>query len=316
MTGRVAGVDRELTRRRQIDPNRPQAAFFEPERHGDGTVRDVLTVLTTGQECRFRCTFCDLWRDTLPGPTPVGAIPRQLDAAFADLRPQLDDVRTIKLYNAGNWFDAAAVPRADWPAIAARLDRFARIVVESHPKLTGDAVLRFAGLLRGRLEVAMGLETIDDSELLAVEKRMTRDDFAAACERLLDWGVAVRAFVLLPSPLADPDTYERDRTSGSFTVAGLAAGAAATYAFESGASVVTLVPLRDRSGRSVRPSGPMAHEAITAGDPRNVQPDARVDDQRRLFVDLWDAADWCDDVTIAALDHWNRTQGWPAATVS
>ena len=280
--------NRPIGRRDTLDPNLAQAAFVEPERHADGTLRDVLTVLTTGQECRFACTFCDLWQNTLPFPTPPGAIVRQLDAVLAHFGTQ---AATIKLYNASNWFDATAVPRGDWPAIAARLNEFSRVVVESHPRLCTDVASRFADRLSGQLEVAVGLETANADLLARLNKQMTLDDFATACERLLRWGIDVRTFVLAPPPFV----AEADQEPGSLAEA-------AGWAMDCGASVVTLLPLRPRQvPGSSRPTPQLIEAAIREASPR-------LSGGRRLFVDLWDARQWCDEATAVRLDRWNRTQ--------
>src|SRR5271166_3151981 len=84
------------------DPWRPHAAIVEPERTRDGTVEDVATIFLTNRECPFRCVMCDLWKYTTSERVPDGAIVAQIARALADLPP----ARHIKLYNAGNFFDA------------------------------------------------------------------------------------------------------------------------------------------------------------------------------------------------------------------
>jgi len=116
------------------DPERPIAHFRERERRLDGSLAPVLTVLLAGAECPFTCAFCDLWRRTLDGPTPPGAIPRQLKAALRETGP-LPATCAAKLYNASNFFDPRAVPPEDDAAIAALLQPFDRVTVECHPRL-------------------------------------------------------------------------------------------------------------------------------------------------------------------------------------
>ena len=52
------------------------------------------------------------------------------------------------------------MPISDLPAIVERLAPFARVTVECHPLLVGPGAVELDALLEGRLEVAMGLETI------------------------------------------------------------------------------------------------------------------------------------------------------------
>ena len=93
-----------------VDPEQSGGVWVEDEPTGDGEVVQVATLLLTASECPWRCAMCDLWRHTLPHPTPRGAVPRQIEAALKDLP---SGVRWIKLYNSGNFFDAKSIPPAD-----------------------------------------------------------------------------------------------------------------------------------------------------------------------------------------------------------
>ena len=128
--------------KQRLDPWKPYAYLVEPERMASGTVEDVATVFLTNKECPFRCTMCDLWKYTLDERVPVGAIPAQIDHALERLPP----AKHIKLYNAGNFFDAQAIPPEDHAAIAARVRHFETIIVENHPRLTDERCVRFRDL--------------------------------------------------------------------------------------------------------------------------------------------------------------------------
>ncbi|HEY7514944.1 MAG TPA: hypothetical protein VIC87_10725, partial [Vicinamibacteria bacterium] len=161
-------LDRRPARRRH-DPWRHQGLLIEEEPTASGAIATAATVFLTGRECPWRCVMCDLWRYTIEGDTPEGALPAQLDQALSELDARLEEAPSsvIKLYNAGSFFDPRAVPLSDYDAIAARLAGFERAVVESHPALVGPHLDRFLESLdletrfEGRateLEVAMGLE--------------------------------------------------------------------------------------------------------------------------------------------------------------
>ena len=90
---------------------------MEEERSLNGVERAV-TVFLAGAECPFTCSFCDLWRWTLDGPTPPGALPTQLERALESLVSPVP--HRLKLYNASNFFDRRAVPVEDLPRIAGR----------------------------------------------------------------------------------------------------------------------------------------------------------------------------------------------------
>ena len=221
--------------KRTVDPWRPIGWFWETEREMAGGEMAALTVLLAGAECPFTCVFCDLWRDTLDGPTPAGAIPAQLRAALAEAGPSPRPA-AAKLYNASNFFDERAVPAADDEEIAGLLGDFARVTVECHPRLVGERCLRFARRLAGRLEVAMGLETVHPEALARLGKGMTLEDFDGAAARLARAGVGVRAFVLVGAPFV-PAAEAVEWAVRS-----------AEHAFARGAGRVSLIPTRGGNG--------------------------------------------------------------------
>lgn len=183
-----------------VDPWRPLAVWNEEEVAAAGVTVPTTVALLSGAECPFTCTMCDLWRHTLDGPTPPGASAAQVAAAVAGVPP----AAWIKLYNASNFFDPRAVPEDDLPEIARLVAEHQRVIVENHPLLCGPTVADFARRLPGRLEVALGLETVHPEILAWLGKRMTTSDFAAACDRLRGWEIDVRAFVLLGLPGLEP----------------------------------------------------------------------------------------------------------------
>jgi archaeosine synthase beta-subunit len=232
-----AGRDRFVTERRgpknTVDPARPSGFFVEDEPVAPGISVPVATVLLANRECAFRCTMCDLWKDTLDAPTPVGAVPGQIRYALE----RLPAARRIKLYNAGSFFDRAAVPAEDHRAIADLVRGFERVVVECHPALAGDAVARFRDLLGGPdLEVAMGLETADPQALEKLNKRMTVEDFERAGRFLRAHDVRLRSFILLGVPFLRREEWPA------------ATRASIDVSFRAGAETVSLIPMRSGNG--------------------------------------------------------------------
>jgi len=183
----------------------PQAVWDEDETATPGQAVSTRVMLLTGGECRFTCSMCDLWKHTLPTATPAGLLPQQIRHGLAHPADAAKPPRWIKLYNGSNFFDSRSVPREDLPEIAALVAGFERVIVENHPRLCSEAVPAFRDQLSGRLEVAMGLETAHPQALAALNKQLTLDDVADACERLADWGVDARAFVLLGVPGVAPE---------------------------------------------------------------------------------------------------------------
>jgi archaeosine synthase beta-subunit len=263
--------------RSRPDPWRHQGVLVEDECLQDGRVARVATVFLTGRECRWHCAMCDLWRFTIPGDTPPGAIPAQLDQALRDLQAHAGARPTqVKLYNASSFFDPAAVPERDYGPIAERLAGFDRVVVESHPALVGNRVDRFQAVLDGSLEVAMGLETAHPGALERLNKRMTLDQFARASGALLDRGATMRAFVLVFPPFVPRG--EQDE----WLLRSVA------FAFACGASVVSLIPTRGGNGALEALAAEGSFEAPTLADLERSLALVMARAQGRVFADLWD----------------------------
>ncbi len=221
-----------------MDPWAAHGSIVEPERRPDGTVERALTVFLAGAECHFTCSFCDLWRWTIEGPTPAGALPAQLARVLQSLEPPLPD--RLKLYNASNFFDRRAVPTEDLPAIADLAGPFAAVTVESHAHTIGPAAVEFARRIPGRLEVAIGLETIHPEAVRHLNKRMDLGRFGRAAQFLTDHDIDLRVFVLLGAPYIEPEA------SVEWTVR------AAEYAARRGAGRVSVVPVRAGNGELER----------------------------------------------------------------
>lgn len=260
-----------------VDPLRPAGVWDEAEVAAPGETVPTRVVLLTGAECPFTCTTCDLWRHTLDGPTPPGALPVQLRSALALPSGADGRARWIKLYNASNFSDPRAVPPEDLPAIAGLVAPFERVVVETHPKLAGDALPRFAEAIAGRLEVAMGLETADPERLRQIGKGMSRDDFAEAAGRLRSRGIDVRAFVLLGLPDCDD--------SGALE----SALESVRFAAESGARHVSLVPLRPGNGHLDRLAAEGRFRPVLAATAEAALRTALASSPEAIVtLDLWD----------------------------
>jgi len=221
-----------------VDPWKAHGALVEDERRPHGRVERALTIFLAGAECSFTCSFCDLWRYTIDGPTPVGALPRQIAETIAVLDQPLPD--RIKLYNASNFFDHRAVPPDDLPALADLASPFLGVTVESHANLVGPPALSFAARIPGRLEVAIGLETIHPAAAAHLNKRTDLSHFERAADFLALHDIDLRVFVLLGAPYVDP------KESVEWTVR------TAEYAARRGAAAIALIPVRGGNGELER----------------------------------------------------------------
>jgi archaeosine synthase beta-subunit len=220
--------------RAALDPFKPHGFFLEQERAANGTIVSSLAILLTNKECPWRCLMCDLWQNTLSYTVPLGAIPKQIDYA---LEQPGSSAEQLKLYNSGSFFDPAAIPTADYQAIADRIAFAEHVIVECHPRLVGNRALTFRDLLRHHsLEVAMGLETVHPEVLPRLNKKFDLAHFADAAKFLRDQQIAVRAFVLVKPPfLSETEAVEWAVKSAQF-------------AFSCGATAVSLIPTRAGNG--------------------------------------------------------------------
>lgn len=301
-------VDRRPARN-PLDPWRPYGFFAEVEPGPAGEAIPVNTVLLTNRECSFRCLMCDLWKNTREETVPSGAVAAQIRHALA----QLPAAQQLKLYNAGSFFDPAAIPPLDYPEIATLCAPFERVVVECHPRVVGPRALRFRDLLttasagRTRLEVAMGLETADPLVLERLNKRMTLDDFRRAATTLQRAGIALRVFILVRPPWHnEAEGLEWARRSLEF-------------AFDCGAETCSLIPTRGGNGalEVLAASGDYAPPALTSVE---AAAEYGLSLRRgRVFVDLWDidravACPACVGARLERLHAMNTTQRIPAQT--
>jgi len=221
-----------------VDPWRAHGSLIEEERRPNGKIERALTVFLTGAECPFTCSFCDLWQWTIDGSTPAGALTTQLRTVLAALDGAEPD--RLKLYNASNFFDQRAVPTEDIPTIASIAAPFSAVTVESHARTVGSRTIDFARMLAGRLEVAIGLETIHPAAMPHLNKRLDLGRFDAAASLLRENEIDLRVFVLLNAP------YVPAEESVEWTVR------AVEYAAERGASVVSIIPVRGGNGEMER----------------------------------------------------------------
>jgi radical SAM enzyme (TIGR01210 family) len=217
----------------------------------------------------------------------------------------------IKLYNAGNFFDAAAVPPADRRAIAERVREHRTVVVENHPRLCGPEVPQFAAWLQGELEVAIGLETAHEPTLARLNKRMSVDDFCRAADRLLGDGQQLRTFVLLRPPgMSEGEGIDWAMRSVELSL-------------QAGARCVSIVPVRGGNGimEQLAAQGLFAPPSLAAAEAamesalRLCRPGLQ-----RVFFDLWD---WqrmphcsaCGPHRRDRLEQMNQTQHAPPPIV-
>jgi len=218
--------------RNRVDPYKPYGWFTETERAFSGETVLTGVVLLTNRECPYKCLMCDLWKNTLTESVPEGAIPFQVKLALE----QMPGIRQLKLYNSGSFFDPQAIPPGDYPAIASLVENLDSVIVESHPQFIGNSSLYFSDLLKPGLEVAIGLETVCEPVLRALNKKMSLSDFSKAVKFLSGHGIRTRAFILLRPPFMTEEegVYWAEKSL--------------EFAFRSGVECCTVIPVRGGNG--------------------------------------------------------------------
>jgi radical SAM enzyme (TIGR01210 family) len=281
-----------------VNPDIPYHFLHEQEPDQDGNLQQINTIFLTSKECSFKCLMCDLWKNTLNGPTPQGAILKQIDYALARL-PQAD---IIKLYNSGNFFDTKAIPPSDYPGIIERLQSYQRVIVENHPKLCSTSCVEFSERLGGKLEIAMGLETIHPQVLTKLNKQLTPEEFKSAASFLRIHEIDVRAFILLNPPFL---TDKQENIEWTFK--------AVQFAFDSGVGCCSIIPTRPGNGimEVLREQGDYVPPTMDALE--KVFERSLALQRGRVFVDTWDIAflsncPHCFEARKIRLEQMNITQ--------
>jgi len=281
-----------------LDPSRAHASSWEEEVDAAGTLLPTAVILLTNRECPFRCVMCDLWIHTLDRPVADGAIPGQIRQALTGLPP----VRQVKLYNAGSFFDPAAIPPHDDVEIARLVRDLDRVIVEAHPSFlrgaAGERCLRFRDALDGRLEVAIGLETAHPAVLARLNKRMTVASFENAAQFLVRNGIDLRVFVLLSPPFM-PEGQDLTWVRRSLDLAR-----------ECGATACSVIPTRRGNGALEAMDEPRSTPTLAALERAVEYGVSRAG--CRVFADLWDVERLltcaCSSRRVARLRQMNREQ--------
>jgi archaeosine synthase beta-subunit len=132
------------------------------------------------------------------------------------------------------------VPAADVPRIAELAQPFGAVTVESHANTIGPLTLELAELVSGRLEVAVGLETIHPVAAGRLNKRLDLARFDSAAAFLAEHDIDLRAFVLLGAP------HVPAAESIEWTVSSV------EYAAARGAGRIAIIPVRGGNGELER----------------------------------------------------------------
>ncbi|HEX2969028.1 MAG TPA: hypothetical protein VHO46_07960 [Bacteroidales bacterium] len=284
-------------RKNAVTPAKPYSFIVEKELMQSGKVEDVAIIFLTNSECPFNCLMCDLWKNTTDTPVQPGEIPAQILHALESLPA----VKHIKLYNSGSFFDKRAIPAMDHEKIASILKDFETVILESHPLFINQGCIDFSKMIRGKLEIAIGLETINPEVTGILNKRMTLSLFRNTVTFLSENNISSRAFILVRPPFMTED-------EGLYW-----AKKSIDFAFDSGVECCSLIPVRPgngaidelmRSGHFNMPSIISLEKALEYGISLK---------RGRVFADTWDlkifsTCDNCLNSRIERITEMNLTQ--------
>jgi radical SAM enzyme (TIGR01210 family) len=181
-----------------VAPEEPPIAIArETEIFPGGASKAIGTAFLRNGACPLACVYCALYRQASPGAASGAGIARQIRSA----RARLGEVAGLKLYNGSSLFEPRSIRQTagDLAAIAAEVGDLELVVVESRSEQAGRAPA-FRSLLRGGLEVAIGLEVADDALLRRLGKPTSIERFRNAARELARGGISLRAFVLVQPP--------------------------------------------------------------------------------------------------------------------
>lgn len=266
-------VEKYRPPKEHLNTEKPYFFLNEEEIQNDGKLHSVNTIFLTNKECPFKCVMCDLWRHTLDEPTPAGAIPKQIKFALE----RLPQASVMKLYNSGNFFDGAAIPRKDYQKIAELLSNYQHVIVENHPKLIGPFIAEFKDMLNGTFEIALGLESIHPKVMPKLNKRITKENFRKAVKILKNSGISLRAFILLNPPFLKGVEENKKWCLKSVK-----------FALDSGVSACSIIPTRDGNGFMEKLKEDGEFELPTLSALEEVFDEALELKRGRIFCDVWD----------------------------
>ncbi len=266
-------IDKVRPKRNLVNPDIPFHFLHEEEPDLEGNVQSINTIFLTSKECAFKCLMCDLWKNTLEAPTPKAAILKQINYALN----RLPNSSVIKLYNSGNFFDQKSIPLSDYPGIIERVQSFKKVIVENHAKLCGQNCVDFNDQLNGKLEIAIGLETIHPDVLPKLNKQLSPEDFKIATKFLGANGIDMRAFILL-----NPPFLTDEKESIEWTIKTV------QFAFDCGVGCCSIIPTRPGNGimEILQKQGHYVPPTLNALE--EVFDKALELKQGLVFVDSWD----------------------------
>ena len=179
-------------------------ACWKGSDHYRGDVLPSLTIILKTGGCRHnRCRMCSYRLERYPDHSVehlASLLLSQLDWIRAHYA--LDEIRMVKIYTSGSFFDAGEVPSRVVDA-AAHLFRGKLVIAETRPEFVEAGRLEEfqatidTGEWKTPLTVAMGLETTSDFiREKCIDKGFSWEDFLTAVSEARKAGTGVKAYLL------------------------------------------------------------------------------------------------------------------------
>ena len=174
-----------------------------------------LTVLLKTRGCSYAkakqpCRFCAFHGFAKKNPKELG--PEKLRTKLATVisghNLEEEGIKELKIYNGGSFFANAELRPKEREAVLSVVAgfRFRKLLVESRPEhITARKIEEAMKILSPmELEVAIGLETMDDALRSSLKKGFTLADFERATCVLAEFGTTMGAYVLIkPVPMSE-----------------------------------------------------------------------------------------------------------------
>ncbi|AEA47197.1 archaeosine biosynthesis radical SAM protein RaSEA [Archaeoglobus veneficus] len=195
---------------------KPVASWIEKERFHGKAVR-CLTVILRTRGCYWqRCLMCGF---SYASDSRIGLeeLKEQIDEAVRD-----KEFEVLKIFTSGSFFDAREVPPEfrEYLYSLMRSMSVKKLIVESRPEFVKDEALKELASMPFEAEVGIGLETSNDFiRENCINKGFTFEDFVRAAEKLKDYGVRVKAYLLLKPPFLSEGEAIEDAIRSSMDVA-------------------------------------------------------------------------------------------------
>ncbi len=198
-------VVRDIRTKQRIKFNPPDmpTAVWTGKDLLDGKPVTTLTVIFQTSGCRWNnCTMCGYVYDSAQNPPSHDDLMKQFGYAMSRCR---DEEFIVKIFTSGSFLDDGEIAPVTRKEMLSRLgadDRVKKVIAETRPEyVTKDRVLESIAALGKRFEVAIGLETSNDTiRKDCINKGFSFSDFIRAIKAANNEGATVKAYLMLKPP--------------------------------------------------------------------------------------------------------------------